>query len=320
MKFTIPLAVLLTILLRPCLTSTDLKKTLALIVIAFTSALPWDSYLVHLRVWTYPEEALLGPKLWKVPVEELFFFVVQTYMTSMIYILVNKPSFHPQYLTNRTDSSPWTQWARRLGQSALMVLIATGFYLTRKGGEGTYLGLILAWACPFALLTWTFSGLFLVRLPTSRVALPILIPSVYLWLVDELALGRGTWAIESGTKLGIRVFGSLELEEAIFFLVSNTLVVLGLVAFDRGLAVVNTFPGLFPEVPSNPSFLLVLRGVFSNPDQYDIARVGGLRDAVKRLRKKSRSFYLASSAFPGRLRIDLMLLWVANLRNGSILG
>ncbi|KAK7756505.1 hypothetical protein SLS62_001339 [Diatrype stigma] len=308
-KFTIPLAGLLTAVLKPLLTRTDLYKTSALIVIAFTSALPWDSYLVHQRIWTYPEDAILGPRFLKVPVEELFFFVIQTYITSMFYILLNKPSFHPQYLTNRADSAPGVQFVRRLGQSALTVLIAYGFYLVRKGGEGTYLGLILAWACPFALLTWTFSGLFLLRLPAARIALPILIPTVYLWLVDELALGRGTWAIESGTKLGICIFGSLEIEEAVFFLATNVLVVLGLVAFDRGTAVVNTFPGLFPEVPATPTFSLVLKGVFTNPSKYDIARVRGLRDSVKRLKSKSRSFYLASSTFPGRLRIDLVLLY-----------
>ncbi|RYP57414.1 hypothetical protein DL769_009484 [Monosporascus sp. CRB-8-3] len=307
-KFTIPLAGLLTVLLKPLLTKADLYKTSALIVIAFTSALPWDSYLVHRQIWTYPKDAVLGPRLFKVPVEELFFFVIQTYITSMFYILLNKSSFHPQYLTNKTDSSRRMQFARRFGQSALAVLIAVGIYYVKMGGEETYLGLILAWACPFALLTWTFSGLFLIRLPTARVALPILIPTVYLWVIDELALGRGTWAIETGTKLGTRLFGSLELEEAVFFLATNCLIVLGLVAFDRGMAVVHTFPELFPEVPASPSFALVLKGVFTNPEKYDIARVRGLRDAVNTLRRKSRSFYLASAAFPGRLRIDLVLL------------
>ena len=307
-KFTIPLAGLLTFILRPLLSRTDLYKTSALIVIAFAAALPWDSYLIHQRIWTYPENAILGPTLCAVPVEELFFFVVQTYITSMFYILVNKTSFHPQYLTNKSDSSPLAQRVRRHGQYTLTVFIAIGVYLARKGQEGTYLGLILAWACPFALLTWTFSGLFTVRLPSARVVLPILLPTLYFWLVDELALGRGTWGIESGTKLDIRLFGDLDIEEAVFFLATNCLIVFGLIAFDRGTAVVATFPHLFPEVPETPSLSFVLRGVFTSAEKYDVARVRGLRDAVSRLRKKSRSFYLASSVFPGRLRIDLIIL------------
>jgi 15-cis-phytoene synthase/lycopene beta-cyclase len=307
-KYTIPLAGLLTLALKPLLTRLDLYKTLALIVIAFTSTLPWDSYLVTHGVWTYPPDAIIGLRLFSVPAEELFFFVIQTYITSMLYILFNKPILHAQYLTTKHESSPMVRRARSFGQIFLVGCIAVGALLVRKGGEGTYLGLILVWACPFALLTWTFSGYFLIQLPLVCVAAPIMIPTVYLWFVDEFALGRGTWSIESGTKLGWCLFGSLEVEEAVFFLVTNALIVFGLVAFDRGLAVLNTFPELFPEIPATASPLLVLKAVLINPSKYDMERVRGIREAVARLRRKSRSFYLASSVFPGRLRIDLVLL------------
>lgn len=42
---------------------------------------------------------------------------------------------------------------------------------------------------------------------------------------------------------------------------------------------------------------------------YDEDRIQGLSQAVERLRRKSRSFYIASGAFPGRLRIDLIVLY-----------
>ena len=35
----------------------------------------------------YPEEAVLGPTVLDVPIEELFFFVVQTYIVSLREIL-----------------------------------------------------------------------------------------------------------------------------------------------------------------------------------------------------------------------------------------
>ncbi|KAK7962172.1 uncharacterized protein PG986_002997 [Apiospora aurea] len=309
LKYTIPLAVVLTLIQKPLLTRLDLYKTLALVVVAFTATLPWDSYLIRHGVWTYPPEAIIGPRLFGVPAEELFFFVIQTYITSMLYILLNKPVLHSQYLTNRHDSSPTVLAVRVLGQILLGASIATGAYLVAKSGEGTYLGLILVWACPFALLTWTFSGYFIARLPTFCITAPIVIPTLYLWVVDELALGRGTWSIESGTKLNFRLFGSLEIEEAVFFLVTNALIVFGLVAFDRGMAVINTFPGLFPEAPETPSPSLLLKGILTRPEQYDLQRVRGIREAVATLKRKSRSFYLASAVFPGRLRIDLILLY-----------
>ncbi|KAI1339318.1 hypothetical protein F5Y15DRAFT_383946 [Xylariaceae sp. FL0016] len=309
LRFTIPLAGLLTFILRPVLTGLDLYKTLALIVIAFTATLPWDSYLIRHGVWTYPPDAIAGPRLLGVPAEELFFFVIQTYITSMLYILLNKPVLHAQYLTNKEDSPLIVRLLRTFGQIFLGICIVTGYTLVKKGDEGTYLGLILVWACPFALLTWTFSGYFLLRLPRSSVLLPIVLPTIYLWVVDELALGRGTWSIESGTKLGWCLWGSLELEEAVFFLATNALIVFGLVAFDRGMAVLHTFPEMFPGTPNTPSPALLVKAVLTHPEKYDMQRIRGIREAIKTLRRKSRSFYLASSVFPGQLRIDLVLLY-----------
>jgi 15-cis-phytoene synthase/lycopene beta-cyclase len=186
--------------------------------------------------------------------------------------------------------------------------IIAGGGLVWRGNEGTYLGLILVWAGPFALLLWTLSSQFLIALPYSSTVAPIVIPTLYLWLVDTLALRRGTWVIESGTKLGIHLWDGLEIEEAIFFLATNTLIVFGLVAFDHALSILLTFPRLFPKVPELPSPVLLVQALLTDQSKYDSDRVGGIREAVARLKEKSRSFYLASSAFSGRLRIDLILL------------
>lgn len=129
----------------------------------------------------------------------------------------------------------------------------------------------------------------------------------------------------SGTKLGWHLWDGLDLEygplrlqsiarltsyrEAFFFLVTNTLIVLGLVAFDNALAILNTFPDLFPDVQSLPSPVQLVKALLVRPSRYEDERILGLQDALKRLRKKSRSFYLASGCFQGRLRIDLILLY-----------
>jgi 15-cis-phytoene synthase/lycopene beta-cyclase len=44
--------------------------------------------------------------------------------------------------------------------------------------------------------------------------MPILIPTIYLWMVDLLSLQRGTWVIEHGTKLDIQFWGFLDIEYA----------------------------------------------------------------------------------------------------------
>lgn len=60
------------------------------------STFPRDSYLITTGVWSkqrsghdkftanhlqaYPENVILGPTLFDIPIEELFFFIIQTYI------------------------------------------------------------------------------------------------------------------------------------------------------------------------------------------------------------------------------------------------
>ena len=53
---------------------------------------------------------------------------------------------------------------------------------------------------------------FLVGLPKSNTVAPIVLPTAYLWIIDTLALNRGTWVIEKGTKLGLQIWKGLEIE------------------------------------------------------------------------------------------------------------
>lgn len=149
----------------------------------------------------------------------------------------------------------------------------------------------------------------IMELPLSNTLIPIVLPTLYLWIVDTLALRRGTWVIESGTKLGWHVWDGLEIEEAVFFLATNVLIVFGLIAFDNAFAVLAAFPSLFPTIPPLPSPVLLVRALLVPTSAYDDDRIEGLQQALARLRAKSRSFYLASGVFQGRLRIDLVLLY-----------
>ena len=310
LKYNIPPAIALTLLYRPFLNRIDVYKIFFLIAIAVVSTIPWDSYLIRRKIWTYPPSAIVGLTLFSIPVEEVFFFVIQTYNTGLVYLLLSKPVFYSSYLTSRKDrKSPIPfKIQRNAGTIGLATTILYGGALIWNGGEGTYLGLILGWAGPFALLLWTLSYQFLVCLPVTSTTIAIALPTLYLWAVDTLALKRGTWTIESGTKLGIHLWDGLEIEEAIFFLATNTLIVFGLVAFDNALAILLTFPNLFPNVPSLPSPILLVQALLTDTSKYDEGRILGIQEAVSRLQKKSRSFYLASSVFSGRLRTDLILL------------
>lgn len=97
--------------------------------------------------------------------------------------------------------------------------------------------------------------------------------------------------------------------EAIFFLVTNCLIVFGLVAFDNALAVLYTLTPVSQRIPELPSPLALINALLVPASMYDSARIQGLLDAIGRLRSKSRSFYLASGVFQGKLRVDLILLY-----------
>lgn len=103
----------------------------------------------------------MGPKLLDIPAEEVFFFVIQTYNTSLLYLLLSKPVFFPVYMRAETGHfkapngkrSSWKryQWA---GQAVLALGIGLSARLVKTGGRGTYMGLIILWAFPFLLLLW----------------------------------------------------------------------------------------------------------------------------------------------------------------------
>ena len=125
------------------------------------------------------------------------------------------------------DGRALRKW-RWLGQVILSIGILSGVNLVVQKEEGFYLGLILVWAGPFILLLWylgpaidavslltlgrTLAYQFLLGLPWTNTILPITVPTLYLWIVDTLALKRGTWVIESGTKLGWHLWDGLEIE------------------------------------------------------------------------------------------------------------
>ncbi|OQO00676.1 hypothetical protein B0A48_13166 [Cryoendolithus antarcticus] len=309
LKYTIPPAILLSALYFPLHTRLDTYKLAFLITIAVLSTIPWDSYLIRTNIWSYPASVIIGPKLFDIPLEEVFFFVVQTWNTTLLYLLCSKATLHPVHLAREKKGDSW-KWVKLVGQVGLGLVIKKSADWISEGKERTYLGLILAWACPFLFLLWSLAYQLLVNLPWTTTWLPIVVPTLYLWVVDSLALKRGTWVINSGTKTGIHVPGfGLELEEAVFFALTNCLIVFGLVAFDNAVAVLNIFPAHFPEVPALPSPALLIRALLLPAAAYDEDRMLGLQQSVDRLKRKSRSFYLASGTFSGRLRIDLVLLY-----------
>ncbi len=86
----------------------------------------------------------------------------------------------------------------------------------------TYLALELGWALPPILLQWLAGWRFLQRQRRAWL-LGIFIPTVYLSLADSTALGI-VWTISPAKSVGLLI-GNVPVEELLFFLMTNTLVV-----------------------------------------------------------------------------------------------
>ncbi|NNF58274.1 MAG: lycopene cyclase domain-containing protein, partial [Rhodothermaceae bacterium] len=109
-----------------------------------------------------------------------------------------------------------------------------------------YLALILVWACPVLAVQWAYGGHHLWRL-RRVLALAVAVPTLYLWVADRIALALGIWHISDRFTTGLAP-GGLPIEEALFFVVTNVLVVQGLVLMLHtwGMDVVQQRPARTP--------------------------------------------------------------------------
>ena len=191
-----------------------------LVVVAYVWTTPWDNYLVASGVWGYGDGRVLGT-IWYVPVEEYAFFGLQTLLTGgwTVLLMRRHDLLDPGGPERRAGRATTVAWAAVTVVSGLLAL-----------GESTrYLGLILVWIAPPLALQWWYGGRWLAY--RLRVLWPaIAVPTLYLWFADGFAIANGIWTISDRYTTGI-TFGPLPLEEATFFLVTNLVVVQGLVLF-----------------------------------------------------------------------------------------
>lgn len=199
---------------RGAVTARDCFWLGVMVVLAVIYTTPWDNYLVATGVWDYGTDRVIGTIGW-VPIEEYLFFVLQPLLTGMWYFTIRGP------VADTTAPSS----AGRVGLIiALAMIVAGAVALTTE--QGRYLGLIVLWAAPVVLLQWGVGASYLWA-HRGEVLLGIGIPTVYLWICDRIAIGLGIWEISSKHTTGWHLFG-LPIEEAVFFLMTNLMVVQGL--------------------------------------------------------------------------------------------
>lgn len=198
----------------------------ALLVVAMLYTAPWDNHLIASHVWFYDRARVDGITLGWIPLEELLFFPLQTLLVALWYAWL-APFVAPVVpATGAAGGSPRTQLASVLAAGCLWLVAVT--VLLAGWRPGTYLGWELAWALPPIILQLAAGADVVWR--ARRLLVAVIVPAVlYLSTADAVAIHAGIWTIDPHHSTGLLIGGTLPLEELVFFLLTTTLVALGLV-------------------------------------------------------------------------------------------
>jgi len=196
------------------------------ILLALIYTTPWDNYLVATGVWYYNPQLVTGIVLGYVPIEEYTFFILETLFAGLWWWFLGRrqnPKKEEKFIPSR---------AIRFGSFSVLFVawgISTLLFFTGPPSL-TYLSIIFFWALP-AIAPQLIFGADILWRHGKLVALTILPMALYLSVVDSLAITASTWTIAPDQSTGIFLGGVLPIEEAIFFLVTVTLVTFGMTLF-----------------------------------------------------------------------------------------
>jgi lycopene cyclase domain-containing protein len=201
-----------------------------ILVAAIVYTTPWDNYLVRNGVWWYGEDRVIGT-IGYVPIEEYVFMALQPLLAGLWFL----------WWSNRWPEQPRERVAiKRATGSVVWLAIAAGGAIMLRAESFTYLGLILAWSAPVIAIQWAVGGEKIVSAGRA-VWLGFVPPTLYLWCIDRFAIASGIWTISPRFTTNVHILG-LPIEEAVFFLVTNLLVVKAMVLFLPSAAVMRTSP------------------------------------------------------------------------------
>ncbi len=224
--FTIPLFCVMVFISRnnPFANTNKAKAGMALLLfLAITYTTPWDSYLIHQNIWSYEPGRVLGT-LFKIPFEEYFFFFVQTLVGCC---------FTAWVLQKNKASKDHALKISPLHLGSLFIALAMTAVLALtwpQSADLRYLALIVFWALPILFLQWSL-GLPILLKEKKVWMISVTALTTYFCIADSIAVQQEIWTFPAETISGWKLFNLLPVEEALFFLVTNLMVVQGFILF-----------------------------------------------------------------------------------------
>ncbi|QSG03786.1 Lycopene cyclase family protein [Natranaeroarchaeum sulfidigenes] len=190
-----------------------------MLFLAVVYTTPWTNVMIPRGVWWYGDGAVLGT-IWYTPIEEYLFFILQPILTAFWLF---------QFLTVEDRSLLIPLSHRLAGAAGGLAICVLGYFL--MGTTSTfYLGSLLFWAGPILAIQWAFGITYLIKEVPRLLAVALVVPTLYLWTVDRIAIGLGIWSISETHTIGLSLLG-LPVEEALFFFLTNVFLVQGIVLY-----------------------------------------------------------------------------------------
>lgn len=300
--YTLPPTIILYFLLRPLISSFDKIKIIALCALAIIYTTPWDNYIIYQKAWWYRKDAVIGT-IGYVPIEEYFFFIIQTVFTSLWTMCCSRWTINSLFLGNRNRIK--CQLTSCVVISLMLMAMTWGWFNAIPTTKTFYLGAITWWSLLVIIVLWYITGAYIVQ-RYETFLLSVLMPSIYLCYVDVIALRARVWHINERTSLEIFMFDDLPLEEVIFFFITNIIVVMGSTGFDKSKAVIDTYcREPFPlglSINWNKRFFgyikMLWKGAIWNEQNFDLMVTEDLKTCIGILNEGSKTFSVAASCFP----------------------
>lgn len=207
-----------------------LASMLVLCVIVVVFTYPWDSWAVKRGVWDFPEDRLIM-RIGVLPIEEIFFFVVQTLHVSILTLALLR-WFPSSAVGPAIVSLPGLAAAGITVLAAVILHRSTRIW--RAGRiDLTYAWHLGIWFLPLIAAQWMFGFSILVScsIPITIASLTI---GTILSLADVWAVRRGIWFFDKRQITGLTFGGVLPWEEVAFFYLTSLLVAQSIVLFVPG--------------------------------------------------------------------------------------
>lgn len=228
LSYTLPVIGILTLITRPFINRLEIFKIGFISALAVIYTVPWYGYFVNYGARKYSPGVVLAV-VGSVPVEEYVFVVAQTVLTllwALMFVQWSTPCLNFNY-----DKRSY-QLIRWIPISLLTVVTAAGYAMVVRGQETFYLGSILCWSSPAIAIMWYGAGNFFIKkiIPSS---IAIVGPTLYMCWINQMTVSDDN---NDSDKL-----------KALFFFVTNLMVVLAGSSYDKAYGMIVTYSLDFPH-------------------------------------------------------------------------